>query len=307
MEKLYSIIIPVFNSEEIIETTVKRTLSAFINFKLELEILLINDGSNDNSWKIIKKIAEINPQVKSINLLKNYGQHTAVLCGIQKASGDFLVTIDDDLQNPPEEIIKLINKINEGYDLVFAEFTSKKHSEYRKLGAKFVNYLNTKIFNKPNNIKLSNFRIFTKEVAERLGNYNTFYPYIPGLLLMFSSKIANTETEHKAREIGKSNYSLIRILKLISRLLFNYSSYPLKVLTSIGFIIALISFLLGGYFVLKSLIIESNVPGWTTIIVLISFFNGFLIVMLGILGEYVTRILKELSVNKSYQIREIVN
>ena len=257
----YSVVIPVFNSEEIIERTVKNTLSAFVSFKLKVEIILINDGSNDNSWDVIKNLAKENLEVKSFNLLKNYGQHTAVFCGIQKASGDFLVTLDDDLQNPPQEIIKLINKINEGYDLVFAEFISKKHSGYRKLGTKLINYLNTKIFNKPKNIILSNFRIFTKDVAERVSNYNTFYPYIPGLLLMFSSIIGNTETDHKARETGKSNYSIIRILKLVSRLLFNYSSYPLKVLTFIGFIIALLSFISGCYFVFKGIFIGINVPG----------------------------------------------
>lgn len=303
---LYSVIIPVYNSEKIVANTVEKTLKAFEEFDLRCEILLVNDSSKDNSWQVIEGLARKHREVRSFNLLKNYGQHTAVFCGIKRAKGDFLITMDDDLQNPPEEIIKLIHKIYEGYDLVFARFKTKKHSSYRKAGTKIINYLNAKIFNKPKDIVLTNFRIFTKDVAQRVGSYNTFYPYIPGLLLMFSSAIGNVETEHHSREIGKSNYSMIKILQLVSRLLFNYSSYPLKILTGLGFFIALISFLAGSYFLLKGLFFGSAVQGWTTLVVLLSFFNGFLIIMLGMLGEYVSRIINQLSVQNAYQIKEIV-
>jgi polyisoprenyl-phosphate glycosyltransferase len=193
---LYSIVIPVYNSELIVEKTVERTIQAFNDFGLSCEILLINDGSTDNSWKILEQLANTHPQVISIDLLKNYGQHTAVFCGIKRSKGDFIITMDDDLQNPPEEIIKLIKKIHKKYDLVFGKFPSKKHASYRKLGTIIINYLNEKIFDKPKDITLTNFRIFTKEVAQRVASYNTFYPYIPGLLLMFSSTIGNVETEH---------------------------------------------------------------------------------------------------------------
>ncbi|MBL4652453.1 MAG: glycosyltransferase family 2 protein [Flavobacteriales bacterium] len=303
---LYSVIIPVYNSELIVENTVNQTLKSFEDFQLRCEIILINDGSTDHSWQKIKELAINNAEVSSINLLKNYGQHTAVLCGIQEAKGDYLITIDDDLQNPPSEIIKLINKIKEGYDLVFAKFPVKKHSMYRRFGTKIISYLNSKIFHKPKDITLTNFRIFTKEVAHRVSSYNTFYPYIPGLLLMFSPSIANQEAEHHEREIGQSNYSFIKIIQLVSRLLFNYSSYPLKILTGIGFVIATLSFLIGTFFVLRGLLIGSSVEGWTTLVVLLSFFNGFLIIMLGTLGEYVSRILNQLSVQNAFQIKEIV-
>ncbi len=303
---LYSAIIPVYNSEQLVAKTVVKTLEAFEGFGLKCEIVLVNDGSKDRSWQVIKGLAVQYPQVKSINLLKNYGQHTAVFCGLQKAKGDYLITLDDDMQNPPGEIIKLINKIHEGYDIVFATFATKKHASYRKLGTKIINYLNGKIFEKPKGIKLSNFRIFNKEVAKRVSTYNTFYPYIPGLLLMFSSTVGNVETIHQAREIGKSNYSWIRILKLVARLLFNYSSYPLKVLTLSGFFIATLSFLGGLFFILKSVMVGASVQGWTTLVVLLSFFNGFLIIMLGMLGEYVIRILNQISVQKAYQIIDTV-
>ena len=272
---------------------------------MNFEIILINDGSKDNSWRTIKKLTQKYPEIISINLLKNYGQHTAIYCGIEQSKGNYLVTLDDDLQNPPKEIIKLINKITDGYDVVFGTFPEKKHSFLRKIGTLLINYLNKKIFNKPKSIKLTNFRIFTREVAERIKNYNTLYPYIPGLLLMFSSSIANVETLHEERKIGKSNYTIIKIIKLVSRLLFNYSSYPLKVLSSLGIIISILSFSSGIAFIVNKIYFKNIVPGWTTIVVIISFFNGFLIFMLGILGEYVSRILNQVSFKKSYQINEI--
>ena len=302
----FSIIIPVFNSEKIVEQTVRETIIALESYKLNFEIILINDGSTDQSWKVIKKLANEFNNIKSINLLKNYGQHTAIFCGIQHTNGDYVITMDDDLQNPPLEIIKLIEKIDEGYDLVFAKFLEKKHSLFRKFGSAVIKILNEKIFDKPKEITLTNFRIFTKSVAERVSNYKTFYPYIPGLLLLFSSSIGNVDTDHHYRKIGKSNYSLFKILKLVSRLLFNYSSYPLKLLTILGFSISLVSFLLGLFYAIRGLLLDSSVPGWTTTVVLLSFFNGFLILMIGILGEYISRILNQLSVKQAYQIKEIV-
>lgn len=308
MKKInYSVVIPVYNSEDIVTETVERTVQFFSTYNFSYEIILINDGSEDGSWEKIKYLAENSDNIIAINLLKNYGQHSAILCGIYHSKGDYLITLDDDLQNPPEEISRLINKIHEGHDLVFAKFKEKKHSAVRKKGSKLVNYFNTKIFNKPKDLTLSNFRIFTRAVANRVLNYKTAYPYIPGLLIMFSSSMANVETEHHARKIGKSNYSFLKILKLISRLLINYSSFPLKVLTYVGVNISLISFFIGIYFILKKIIAGVDVQGWTTIIVLLAFFNGFLIMMLGIMGEYLSRLLNQVTSTRAYETKEVVN
>ncbi|MEM9022741.1 MAG: glycosyltransferase family 2 protein [Bacteroidota bacterium] len=303
---LYSIIIPVYNSEEIVEKTVRETAASMEANGLRYELILINDASRDRSWEKIRDLAQAMPHITAVNFLKNYGQHTAVYCGIEQARGDFLITMDDDLQNPPSELIKLVNKINEGYDLVFGKFPVKQHGGTRKLGSKVIGYLNTKNFQKPKDITLTNFRIFTRATAERVRNYNTFYPYIPGLLLMFSSRIANTATEHHPRTVGKSNYSLWKIAKLVARLLFNYSSYPLKVLTTVGFFISALSFMAGVGFIVKNLVMGVTVQGWTTLVVLISFLCGFILIMLGVMGEYIARIMNQLSVSGSYHIKEVV-
>lgn len=302
-----SIIIPVYKSSSVIGKTLKAVIAVLKEMKVSYEVLLINDGSPDNSWIVIEQLAKENKHVTSINLFKNYGQHTAVLCGINRAKGNYLITMDDDMQNPPGEIPKLYGKILEGYDLVFAKFHQKKHSLFRRMGSKLVNYFNREIFNKPDDITLTNFRIFSQNVAQLLGEYKTNYPYIPGLLLMHASKIANVYTEHHSREDGKSNYSLLKIIALLSRLLINYSSYPLKMLSIFGFIISLLSFFIGAFYLFKSIFIGSSVPGWTSTILLISFFNGILILLLGTMSIYISRTLSELSEKRAYMIKEIVN
>ncbi len=306
MEKELSIIIPVYNSERIISFTIEETCLALSNIGISYEIILINDGSTDQSWPCIQKIAQENEQVISVNLLKNYGQHSALLCGIEKAKGKYILTLDDDLQNPPSEINKLYIKIKEGYDCVFAQFQQKKHSYFRRLGSKLVLWLNEKIFNKPKTLVVSNFKIFTQEVAQRVISHKTNFPYINGLLLLYSNHMANVETLHHQRKEGKSNYSIFKIFTLIARILFNYSSYPLQLLTKIGFTISLFSFLLGMYYLGRAIFMGSSVKGWPTLAIMLSFFNGFIIIMLGVLGEYVTRMMQQNSVSRPYIIKEVI-
>ncbi|MBD0400817.1 glycosyltransferase family 2 protein [Flammeovirga sp. EKP202] len=302
-----SIVIPVYNSEKIVTTTVNEIIKVLNTTSYTFEIILINDGSPDNSWNVIKELANNNNNIISINLHKNYGQHNAVLCGFENASGDYIVTMDDDMQNPPSELIPLINSIvGTNYDLVFGKFKEKKHAQHRKLGSKVVGYLNAKVFNKPKDVTLTNFRIIKRDVIEKIINYKTSYPYIPGLALMFASKIKNVEVEHAERTIGQSNYTFKKIFQLVSRLMINYSSFPLRVLSSFGFLIAGISFTIGITLIIKQILFGSKVQGWTSIMVLLSFFSGFIIILLGIIGEYLSRILDQLSSHKSYHIREII-
>ncbi len=302
----YSIIIPVYNSEKILERTVEAVIKEIHSLGINAELILVNDGSPDRVWEVIERLALKHREVKGVNFLKNYGQHTAVLCGMEVAEGDFLITMDDDLQNPPSEISKLIEKIHEGYDLVFARFEQKKHAGYRRLGSKLIGYLNKKVFDKPDDLVLTNFRIFTRATAQRALQYRTNHPYIPGLLLRSAGRMANVTTEHHARSEGASNYSLWKILQLVSRLLFNYSSYPLRLVSMMGIIVSSLSFIAGLVYVVKSLFIGVSVPGWTTIVVLLSFLLGFVLVILGIMGEYMARLMNQLATERPYQIREIV-
>jgi glycosyltransferase involved in cell wall biosynthesis len=308
MKNMISIVIPVYKSSNIVSKTIEQTMNELKQYDFSYEILLVNDGSPDNSWEVIKKLALEFKEVKAINLVKNYGQHNAVLCGFEHAKGDYVITMDDDLQNPPSEIIHLINAIKDSeFDLVFGKFKEKKHASYRKIGSRVIGYLNEKVFDKPKDITLTNFRIIKKEVVKRVLEHKTSYPYIPGLLLMYASNIGNVLVEHHDRTEGKSNYTFSKIFSLVSRLLLNYSSYPLRLLSTIGIVISFFSFLLGSIYLIKGFLFGTEVQGWTTLVVLTSFLGGFIIVLLGIIGEYLSRILEQVSTNRSYHIKEVVD
>ena len=305
-DPLYSVVIPVYNSETIIGETIDETTNFFAQNNLRYELILVNDGSRDASWTIISKKARELPHVTAINLLKNYGQHNANMCGFKHANGDFVITMDDDLQNPPEEIDKLIRKINEGYDLVIGQFNQKQHRGYRKIGSKLIGLVNRKIFQTPKDIVLTNFRILRRPVVDKVCDYKTSYPYIPGLVIWFSQDIANTLVDHHPRRAGKSNYSLLTILRLVSTILFNYSSYPLRIVAFSGMVLSFFSMLLGVGYIINNLIAGTNVQGWTTIVVLLSFFNGMTLLVISMIGEYIVRLLNQSSSSESFHIKEMV-
>ena len=301
-----SVIVPMFNEGPVIEHTIRAVSNELNSLLINWQLILVNDGSPDNSWTIVAEKAEANSHLIAIDLLRNYGQHNAVFCGLQHSSGDFVITMDDDMQNPPEEIVHLVNTILEGYDVVYGRFRTKQHAQYRRLGSQAISWVNQRIFHQPRDLVLTNFRILRRDVVERICAYQTSYPYITGLSLMFSSRRANVWVEHRPRPVGGSNYTLWRIATLVTRILFNYSAFPLRVVSVVGIGIALVSFLLGLYYLLRAVFVGINVPGWTTLIVLVSFFNGVLILILAMLGEYLVRLVNQVSSSKSYHIRQIV-
>ncbi|MHC4060336.1 MAG: glycosyltransferase family 2 protein [Planctomycetota bacterium] len=302
----YSAVIPVFNSEHIVGTTIDRTVDFFERHRLDYEIILVNDGSRDSSWSVVCRKASASPKIVAIDLLRNYGQHTANFCGFQHAAGDYVITLDDDMQNPPEEIIHLIDKAKEGYDVVLGHFKKKEHSLFRRWGSRLIGFVNRRIFLHHEGLVLSNFRIIRRDVVDRICAYKTCYPYITGLVLMFSSSPANVPVEHRERAVGKGHYSMGRIVRLVMRILFNYSSYPLRLVTIFGLIVSAISFLLGTYYLGRGLLKTVPVPGWTTLAVLVSFFNGITLLLLGMLGEYLIRMVNQTSAGAPYHIKGII-
>lgn len=300
----YSAVIPVYNSASIVGSTIELIVAFFKSHSLHYEIILVNDGSRDKSWQILREHALKNPDIKAINLLRNYGQHTAVFCGLKKSTGHFVITLDDDLQNPPEEIIHLIKKSLEGHDVVFGQFRAKRHRFYRRIGSTLIGIVNELVFHKPKNLILSNFRIIRRDVVNKICAYKTNYPYITGLILMYAANPANVLTEHRKRSEGKSNYSLLAIARLCFRIIFNYSAYPLHLVSMSALFIALVSFMLGSFYLVRKFLIGVSVPGWATVVVLISFFNGIIIFILSMLGEYTVRLLQQMSFTEGYEIKE---
>jgi glycosyltransferase involved in cell wall biosynthesis len=298
----YSVVIPVFNSERIVGSTVERTISFFEGAGLDFEVILVDDGSSDGSWDVVRELAESNPAVVAIKLLKNYGQHNANLCGFRAARGDFVITMDDDGQNPPEEIAKLISAAEEGYEVVFGQFEQKQSSLGRALGSRAIGLVNRRIFGQPRDLAVSNFRILRRDVVERICASGSAHPYISGQALLYSTKRANVRVRHAPRVDGESNYNLVRITRLVLTIMFSYSSAPLHAMAVAGSIIAFGSFGVGAFYLLYGLLGQSQVEGWTSLIVLLTFLNGVVILMLGMLGEYTVRTLNQVSDKETFHV-----
>jgi glycosyltransferase involved in cell wall biosynthesis len=302
---LYSVVIPVYQSERTIGEVIVRTAELFKKLDLKYEIIAVDDGSTDQSRQVITKCADADKNVTAISLVKNYGQQSAILCGLFYSKGDYVINLDDDLQNPPEEVEKLITKAAQGYDLVCGVYHQKKHPLFRQLGSKLINKVNERIFGKPRDFRLTNFRIMNRSLVERICNYRTAFPYISGLAMLLSGKRANVLVNHQERLEGRSTYTFAKILNLVAAILLNYSSFPLRFLCYCGLIISAASFLFGAIVVLRELLGYSKVLGWTSLVLLLSFYNGFLILMLGLVGEYTMRILNTIAITQSFSVMDI--
>ena len=219
-----SVVIPVYNSCSTLEILNERLLSTFKDMKImDFEIILIDDGSKDGSYTKMLEIHDRSSHITIIRLLKNYGQQNAIMCGLRYATGEFIVTLDDDLQNPPEEIRKLLEKISEGYDVVFGVPLEKKHPLFRNLGTKAISGLFNKICNKPKEVEVSSFRLMKKGVVEKIIKDRRSFVYLAPIILCTTQNISTVLVRHDIRKEGKSNYSMLKLLLLLGKLIIYYS------------------------------------------------------------------------------------
>jgi len=303
----YSVVIPVYDSQDVVGATVDRVVEVFESAGLRYQVVLVNDGSRDGSWDVIADLARRSPHVVALDLLRNYGQHHANLAGLRESTGDFVITMDDDLQNPPDQLLLLIDKALEGHDVVFGRFERKQARGYRRIGSRLINVINRRVFEQPRGLAVSNFRILRRDVVERICESRTAHPYITGQALMFSHRPADVLVRHDPRANGTSNYGLRRIASLVLTILFSYSVFPLRAAAALGFAVAGISFLLGLFYLVRSFFVDTAVPGWTTIAVLLAVLNGVVIMLLSMLGEYVVRTLNAVSAVTTYHVSERVS
>ena len=305
--ELFSVVIPVFNSGGIVGTTIDRTVAVLRQLAISFEVVCVNDGSQDDSWKVLEAKAGEYPEVVALDLLRNYGQHSAVLAGLRHARGAWVVTIDDDLQNPPEEVIHLIRRADEeGYDAVFGRFRRKQASGTRRLGTRTIELINRRIFGQPSDLVVTNFRLLRRDVVDRICADNSATPYITGMALLYSRNPGNATVEHAPRAEGSSNYSALRIARLVVTILFSYSAFPLRLFAVLGFVVALFAFVIGAVFLVLGLTGQTQVEGWTSLIVLTAFLGGMTIAMVSMLGEYLVRTLNQTSARQPYHVSRVV-
>ncbi|MFP4042727.1 MAG: glycosyltransferase family 2 protein [Bacteroidales bacterium] len=301
-----SIVIPVYNSEDTIETVVEDSISVVeeLNDIQSLEIILVNDGSEDDVLSVCKGLCESAPQVKLINLTKNYGQHSALMAGYKFAKGDFVLTMDDDGQTPPKEIPKLIKEIKKGHDVVYGSYKKKKHSWFRNLGSNFNNKMANWLWNKPRDLDLSSFFVVKKSIIKKILNYYGPFPRIPGLIFRVTLDATNVRVKHEERDTGESNYTLGRLISLWLEGFTNFSIKPLRIASFFGGLFATIGFLGIIAVIVRKLVMPDIQVGWSSLIVVITFFGGVQLISLGLVGEYVGRIFMHLNNEPQYEIRE---
>lgn len=221
---VFSVIVPVYNSRQSLFELYWRVCQVMQQLAADFELILVDDFSLDDSYQQIKKLARFDQRVKGIRLAQNFGQQNAIFCGLQQARGDYLVTLDDDLQHSPEDIIKLYAKIKEGYQLVYALPEKRQYKFYRRWGSKLTNFLFGLITSKTSAIRVSSFRIMQKDLAEKIIKTNKHFIYLSALLLEQTDEIANIYTDQSKRKYGESNYNLIKLTLLFGRLYLYYGN-----------------------------------------------------------------------------------
>ncbi len=301
----FSVVIPVYNSEKTLVELTDRLSATFSKISGEYEIILIDDCSSDKSWQVLENIHQKNSNVKIIHLQKNFGQHNAVLCGLNYARGDYIITMDDDLQNPPEEIPKLIDKMQEGYPVVYGRYKIKQHSRIENFFSKRFQTFVHWILDIPNTVFISSFAIFTPDVVKNMIHIKSSYVFLPALVRnsVPANKIANAEVAHHPRMVGKSNYNLGKYLTLSLNLIINYSVLPLLFVGIFGVIVSFISFCYGTYILGRYMVDPTyGLMGWTSTMVALTFLGGMILFSIAIIGEYLRRILTEVSYGQQYVI-----
>ena len=308
MSKLVSFVIPCYRSAQTIGKVVEeiditmKSLGAY-----EYEIVLVDDSSPDDTYEVIRSLCTQRKDICGINLARNFGQHAALMAGFGYAHGDIIVCLDDDGQTPAGEVGKLLAKIEEGYDVVYAKYSHKHHSGFRNFGSK-VNELMTRVMlGKPKELYLSSYFVARKFVVQEMLRYTNPYPYVIGLVLRTTKNIANVEVAHREREIGTSGYTIGKLFSLWFNGFTAFSIKPLRIATALGCLAACGGFLYGIYTVIKKFV-NPNVPiGFSAMMAALVFLGGMIMLMLGLIGEYIGRIYISLNDSPQYVIRECIN
>lgn len=306
--KKVSFVIPCYRSERTLPHVVAEIEEKMKSLQqYEYDIFLVNDCSPDDTLGTIRRLCAEHENIKGIGFSRNFGQHAALMAGLRHSDGDYVVCLDDDGQTPADEVDKLLDKLEEGYDAVYAKYEHKRHSAFRNVGSK-VNELMTRVMlDKPANLSVSSYFAVKRFVVKDMIKYENSYPYVIGLVLRATKNIANVTVNHREREEGSSGYTLKKLMGLWFNGFTAFSVKPLRIATAVGGFSAGLGFLYGIYTVIKRLVNPDVPMGFSSLMAALVFFGGMIMVMLGLIGEYVGRIYISLNNSPQYVIREWIN
>ena len=301
-----SVVIPVFKSQKSLDELIRRIIVILPKNNRTAEVICIDDNSPDKSWQVLLKLKKRFPKLLRIaRLIKNFGQHNAILCGMSMAEGEVIITMDDDLQNPPEEIPKLVAAIENGFDLCVGSYLSKKHDIVRNASGGLVDKVIRSIFGLPKNFQLTSFRAVRRSVVLNVKEMGGVYPYVTAMLLSHASRYTNVEVRHDPRKHGVTNYNLGQSLRLAGNLLLSYSTLPVKMVGFACFIAFTFSLLFGTFVLFSALLEGAAVQGWASTVVILTFFNALILLCLFIFSIYLSRINQQLTRSRaSFTIAE---
>jgi glycosyltransferase involved in cell wall biosynthesis len=299
-----SIIIPVFRSQNSLLQLYQRILAALNVHSISYEIIFVEDCGGDNSWEIILGLALQDDRVRGLKMSRNFGQHNALLAGIRAAKGEFIVTLDDDLQHPPEEIPKLLTKIKEGYDVVYGYPDQERHGFFRDVSSQMTKMVLQNALGADTARRISAFRIFRTQLRQAFEAYRSPSVNIDVLLTWATSRFASLPVRHEVRKYGLSGYSTRRLLGHALNMMTGFSTAPLKFASFIGFLFALLGALILIYVVVRYFTEGVAVPGFAFLASIIAVFSGAQLLALGILGEYMSRMYQRTMDRPAYIISE---
>lgn len=301
-----SIVSPIYKAEKFLDKLVSEIQKAVAILDVDYEIILVDDRSRDNSWEIMKSLSSSNPNIKSIRLSRNFGQHPAIMAGLSQAKGEWIVVMDCDLQDQPKEIVPLYNKAQEGFEVVQARRKNREDSFLKKLSSKIFSkvygyFTDTKYDN-----EIANFGIYNIKVIRSILEISDYIKFFPLFINFVGFKSTSIVVEHAPRESGTTSYSFSKLVSLAFNTIISFSNKPLKLFVKFGMIISLLSFCVGIYYIYQALHHEIEVLGFTSIIVSIWFLSGIIITTIGVVGIYVGKIFDQAKNRPVFIIDEII-
>ncbi len=305
--KLISFVIPCYRSAHTITGVVDEIHTTMSGMKdYDYEIVLVNDSSPDDTFEVIRELAEGDERITGINLAKNFGQHAALMAGYERTRGDIVVSLDDDGQTPADQVGRLLDAIEDGADVVYARYDHKQHSGFRNLGSRLNDFMTRVMLGKPKDLYLSSYYAARRFVIDEMLRYRNSYPYVMGLVLRSTNRIRNVDVDHRQRTSGSSGYTFSKLLGLWMNGFTAFSVKPLRISTMIGLFSAFLGVIYMIYTIARKIQNSGAPMGFPTLICVVLFIGGMLMVMLGLVGEYVGRTYMSVNETPQYVVREVV-
>ena len=301
-----SFVIPCYRSSKTIGGVVNEIESTMAQLAYEYEIILVNDSSPDDTFAVISALAEADGHITAVDLAKNFGQHAALMCGIRHSSGDVLVCLDDDGQTPADEAGKLLEKIEAGYDVVYASYDHKQHSGFRNFGSRVNAWMTAIMLGKPKELSLTSYFAAKRFIADEMLRYENCFPYVMGLVLRSTKNICNVPVNHRSREQGQSGYTLGKLLSLWMNGFTSFSIKPLRIATYFGALTAVAGFIYALIIVIRHFAVGMAPLGWSSTTALLLILGGVILLVLGLIGEYIGRIFMCVNASPQYVERIVV-